>query len=622
MKEFQTKKGGRVLYNEDFYNLQEINNSNAAFFSSLGINFVISGCTKDSDGYVEGYVMLNGKVRKVEKTKVSDMISPAIIVNDTTYTDQYEDGNVSPTIYDYGCKIIDLSKTSTTQNKIVWNSSTGFGNIYDSFIGNLVVLKDSSNSQSVQGSVKFNGAVELTNAVISKSGINLTATQLSDGSIQVGTMCIHTDGSVSFSSGSSYFALDSQDNDAKLQMTKASVCQLKAKVLKATSFNNSSFADKLSDIQNITKTTDWYNIIDASNSAKVSNLRCKIYNGVAYIQGTLPVDFCNKSKLTSYQSYMVSDYALPDGFPLPTADVEFDVMSPNTSGMAVTVRIMRSGAYTGRFYFDSDAFPADDSSTTIQNKYGLSYPYPPSVAWQYMANADYSNSYDVSTSEEFVCYSYNYGSITFIAWNKITLTLTNKKTGETTKQVMWTEAEFVGSVHQGDNPGNYCSTSKSANSDGSYGTECASGTLYFRSLLDSSKLYSQTCFYSNSAILNGTSVSIYDFYIDIVKPTGTTRVVSNGSYTFSPTKDVLTVHSVKNAIAVATGESTDSLPSKYMVPQPTYVGSSFSTLSGSAKYSKSTSGVNEIYTLQFSGTVKIRIQGVNSNYVDFYLTNG
>ena len=36
MNEFQTKKGGRKLYNEDFYNLQEIIESNTALFKSIG----------------------------------------------------------------------------------------------------------------------------------------------------------------------------------------------------------------------------------------------------------------------------------------------------------------------------------------------------------------------------------------------------------------------------------------------------------------------------------------------------------------------------------------------------------------------------------------------------------
>ena len=185
MNEFQTKKGGRKLYNEDFYNLQEIIESNTALFKSIGGNFVISGCQQDSNGNIEGYVFLDNKIRKLEKTNISNMITPAIIPCDTSITDVYEDGNQSPIIYNYGCKVIDLSKTSTVTSKITCGSDKKFNNIFESFISNFIVLKDSNNTQYVQNSVEFSDIVELANTMLKKSGIKSTMSRLDNGSIKI-----------------------------------------------------------------------------------------------------------------------------------------------------------------------------------------------------------------------------------------------------------------------------------------------------------------------------------------------------------------------------------------------------------------------------------------------------
>lgn len=577
MKEFQTKKGGRILYNEDFNNLQEIIESSTALFKSIGINFVISGCQKDSDGNVEGYVWLDNKIRKVEKTSIKNMLSPAIVSNDTTYTDTYEDGNQSAIIYDYGCKIIDLAKTSVASGKITWSSTTGFGNIFDSFISNFIVLKKSDNIQYVQKDVLFNGTAEIANAILRNAEINLVSTQLSDGSIKLTTnlnnsywINITPDGDITFNRSAAngqseiFFALTSKENTSKLSADIASVYHLNTKVLKTTTINGTDISDKVEGISNSLATTDWYNVIDRSNGQKVPALQCRLYNGVVHIQGTLPQYFCHKSRLSDYQNYKISDYGLPDEMLLPETDVEFDVISPQMGGVGVTVHIMRDEPYAGRFYFDTNAFPTNDD-TTISAKYEFSYPFAPYVSWQYIPKFNYQNIYSVNTTEEFVAYTWNGNYNKFIAYNKLTQVLINQKTGRTYRTISWQEAIFVGSVHQGDNPGNYCSTSAYKNSDGTYDTSCATGTLYFRSALTPNKLYSETWFSGSDPILAGKSVQLgYDCYVTIQRTTNSFRVNNNTISSFTPSTDRIAIHCGYKDIQVISKPATDDNPPLYM----------------------------------------------------------
>lgn len=634
MKEFQTNKGGRVLYNEDFYNLQELIESNTALFQGGNGNFVISGCTKDSSGNVEGYVWLDKKVRKLEKTNISNMSSPAIIASNKTYTDTYEDGNRSTIMTDYGCTVIDLSKTSTSQSKIAWDKTNGFGNVFDSFLGNYMALLKSDETQNIQKDLKVTGSVEMSQSIL-KSGnnINITSEKLSDGSIKLSTslsngywIVITPSGDILFyhknSSGAAeaLFAFSNSNNSCKLQANSLSAYNIITKEVKLNSLINSDIADRIDDINKSIMSTDyWYNVINYKDNSKVTNLQCKIYNGVVYIQGTLPLDFCDSSTLTDSDNCKISNYGLPSEIQLPVSDVEFDVVSPQTAGIGITVRIMRSGTYARRFYFDANAYPSG-----IADGYNLKYQFAPSVAWQYMTSQG-SFNYDVKSTEEFVAYTYNKsGDMHFIAYCKITQVLTNKTTGKTSKNISWSEAAFVGSVHQGNSAGNYCSTNKSLNNDKTYTCGCANGTLYFRSALDSSKLYSQTCFSDNTLIANGVSTKIGDYThgITIKKSSGSVDVSNGGYYSVTPGTDKIIIKNSYNTLSVVSGNATETTPPLYMKA----VGSaaSFSIESGSdllTQESKSSDGT-AVYAIKdfASGSNKyISIYFSNYGTVSFYI---
>lgn len=616
MNEFQTKKGGRKLYNEDFYNLQEIVESNTALFKSIGGNFVISGCQQDSNGDIEGFVFLDDKIRKLEKTNISNMITPAIIPYDTTITDIYEDENQSPIINNYGCKVIDLFKTSTATSKITCGNDKKFGNIFESFISNFIVLKNSNDIQYVQNEVEFSGTVELANIMLKRSGIKSTMTKLDDGSIKISIqnrwIIVTPDGDITFNFKENddikTFSLTNKENNEKLNMYNASLYNLKAKTIKVESINNFNNTDKIEYINNSMLSTDWYNIIDKSNGQKLTNMYCCVRNGIVYIQGSIPVLFCHKSKLSDYQNLKISDYGLPDEIPLPENDVEFDVMSPQTGGVGITVHIMKNEPYVGRFYFDNNAFPANDS-TTIKAKWELVYNYPVCVAWQYAANFNYKNIYKASVSEKCFAYTYNGNVRQFIAYNRIIYNITNNETGSSYKNVIWKEAEFVGSVHQGDSPGNYCSTSKIKISDGTYNTECASGTLYFRSSLNPQKLYNQTWFSGDDPIIAGVKKKLgYNSYVTIQKADNSFQVSDNSTNSFTPSTDRIIIHCGYKKLKTIAGKTTDDTPPLYFDVVETAKDFTITSGNNLLKLLTSTSTGDKVYSISdFQDTKQITI---------------
>ena len=67
MKEFQTKAGGRYLFNEDFENLQDLILSSHSIFKDCGGNFVIYGLGYNSTSHKfgAGLVWLAGKLRSI-----------------------------------------------------------------------------------------------------------------------------------------------------------------------------------------------------------------------------------------------------------------------------------------------------------------------------------------------------------------------------------------------------------------------------------------------------------------------------------------------------------------------------------------------------------------------------
>lgn len=578
MKEFQSKKGGRKLYNDDFYNLQQLVNSNTSFFSSIGNNFVISGCKIDSNKNIEGYVFLDDKIRKVEKTSVKNMLSPAIIPDDTVIKDTYEDGNVSDIIYDYGCKIVDLSTTAVNTSKI---SCNGNSNLLDSFLGNFIAIANSQNIQNVQGDVEFKNFIKIVRGIASNGKMNCSSTMLPDGSIKLSVesssaywIIVSPDGDISFCSKGSdgndtvLFNLAKNENTGALQTKTATFNRLEGDVLYVDNIASApSFNRKLTNILEVSYKTEWMNIIDYGDNSKVSTLFCKVYNGIVYIQGTLPDDFCDNSKLSDYQYDKISNYGLPEGIPYPKNNLDFVVMSPQAYGVGITVHIANEGAYAGRFCFKSDAY-----LTNSESKFNMKYKFTPSVAWQYPCEFDYNmqSNYELTAKERFYACTLNNYNYTcgFLAYIQIATQLKNKKDDTVSESYTWVEAEYLGCVHRGNSYPNFCSTGKGQSKFDNiqiYNTGCVEGTMYFRSVLDREKLYSQT-YYRGEIVLEGVKIdpeaeSSPEVYI--VDGAKRTRALSEQGYNAS-NQCKLYVRKGSKILSGISAKETKDKPEKYI----------------------------------------------------------
>lgn len=107
MKEYESKSGGRYVFNEDFQNLQELALSMTSLYDDADMNFVISGCVITKSGSTisvsEGFVWLDGKIRRVSSASGTDTNNlgihivagtsngPTIVYADKTSLKQYTD---------------------------------------------------------------------------------------------------------------------------------------------------------------------------------------------------------------------------------------------------------------------------------------------------------------------------------------------------------------------------------------------------------------------------------------------------------------------------------------------------------------------------------------------------
>ena len=193
--------------------------------------------------------------------------------------------------------------------------------------------------------------------------------------------------------------------------------------------------------------------------------------------------------------------------------------------------------------------------------------------------------------------------------NRITYNITNNKTGSSYKNIIWKEAEFVGSVHQGDSPGNYCSTYKYKNSDGTYYTGCATRTLYFRSSLNPQKLYNQTWFSGDNPIIAGVKKKLgYDSYVTIQKASDSFQVNDNSLHSFTPSTDKIIIHCGYKELKTIVKDATNDTPPLYFDAIET--ARDFTIISGNNILTllTSTNTGDKVYSVSdFQGTKQITI---------------
>ena len=369
MKEFRTKIGGRKIYNEDFYYLQEIATSVLAFFNDCGLNYVITGCEVSDDSISEGYVFLEGQVRKVEKTAIANLQRPVITPVTQAISQQYEDGNVSPIGIVYGTKVIPANEFLTGVGiSSVYNETTGkyeFLRIVDTFWNHYTLVKNGSKSQDVNVLTKFARTLKMLN--ISLQSQNLSA-KIDKNSIRfyntgniVSYISTDTDGCFSFCDGDGnvLFKLNGKDD-----ISSETIKNITAKTLETQTVTAGKLTINNTDIKDVFYTseeyadTGWYNLLYVNTGEEIPNLFARSYLGMVHIQGTLPTDFFmnleyGKVALPFSSGYSRTQYLLnvklPDEIPAPSGDYVnvFQTITPLYGTVGANVLLDKG---TKRFY--------------------------------------------------------------------------------------------------------------------------------------------------------------------------------------------------------------------------------------------------------------------------------
>lgn len=152
MKEYQSKAGGRYIFNEDIENLQELAVSMASLFEDCGQDFVISGCevTKSSNtvSISSGMVWLDGKIRRVAAssgTYQSNMELHIVAKQTDGPTIKYADGTGGKQYTEFGTQVkIGVALQDGEQAISIDNYADGkqFPNIHNAWFRHYAVTKD------------------------------------------------------------------------------------------------------------------------------------------------------------------------------------------------------------------------------------------------------------------------------------------------------------------------------------------------------------------------------------------------------------------------------------------------------------------------------------------------
>lgn len=490
MKEFSTKEGGRKIYNEDFVNLQELVTSLSGFLADCNLNFVISGCDVTEDRVKEGYVFLEGQIRKVDETQIDASEKPVITPVTQVINKKYEDGNTSEIATIYGTKIIPSNKfvTGVGINGVVDNGSYHFKSIADTFWNAYTIVKNSEYPQNMDVLTKFVGGVFASNATLGKQGRAVTiegnTISLYNNNNTILKLKISSNGEVSFENndGNVLFKFNKNDetqeslnyvlaDTLKTEIVSAQTLMLGSSNVKDTYFTIEEYAD-----------TGWHNLVRISTGEEIQGIKARAYLGMVHIQGTLPMDFFSKVTFLNEAPVSVSGYwynvyltdvKLPDCIPSPSSEYinSFQVITPvfGTVGANVFLKKKTKEFYLITTYSSNkvgELFPASEEGLarfsfpfySLNNKLEnirkpvlgiinlntktdfLKFPDQsvcPSISWQYSADIQvelysytYSDSFYASVKfnpDSYILHIYSYMVRTS---TRINLTTGEEKKGQ------------------------------------------------------------------------------------------------------------------------------------------------------------------------------------------------
>lgn len=174
MKEFNAQTGGRYVYVDDMLNLQELALAFGELFNECD-NFIVSGCQVSGNAISAGYVYLNGKLRRFSGASGISTWPQYLYESNVTESVQYAVGGTKVGRNVYGVSIgatVPTSLDPLTQQVPVSMQITQSGGkrIRDAFFARYAVILDSANQmQTVNGSLKLTGELEVTGGIKSVS---------------------------------------------------------------------------------------------------------------------------------------------------------------------------------------------------------------------------------------------------------------------------------------------------------------------------------------------------------------------------------------------------------------------------------------------------------------------
>lgn len=174
MKEFSAQTGGRYTYVDDIINLQELSLAFANIFNNCD-NFIISGCEISGTSISEGYVYINGKIRRFSGASNVSTWPQYLYESNKTETVAYVSGSDKVGRNIYGCSIAatvpsSLDPLTNATPAFIKLTSAGGLTINDALFGKYALLLQSkAGSQTVNDAVTFNNNVSI-NGVITANG--------------------------------------------------------------------------------------------------------------------------------------------------------------------------------------------------------------------------------------------------------------------------------------------------------------------------------------------------------------------------------------------------------------------------------------------------------------------
>ena len=170
MKEFSSQKGGRFVYVDDMLNLQDLALAFSHIFDDCD-NFIISGCEVSGNAISEGYVYLNGKIRKFNGASSITTWPQYLYENNTIENVYYKSGATQAGRTIYG--VLSGSSVPSTADSVTSKAPTSIevpksGGIQmkDAFFGKYALLLSPANlSQVLNGSLKIGNELSVTGKI-------------------------------------------------------------------------------------------------------------------------------------------------------------------------------------------------------------------------------------------------------------------------------------------------------------------------------------------------------------------------------------------------------------------------------------------------------------------------